>query len=233
MGRSGRGLCSPRCRVAGDAPGRVTWVWAWWEGLCCCRVPALGSTYKYSKLCTGRTHAASLGNSSDPLRLGRGGQEALMAGVCNQHLQLAPAPAGLKGSAIKCTIPRCRSSPTAPCHAGSTPFSCGDARGTCLPGWDKLSTGRSGEIVCLRNCCAELEGVVRAGGEGGWSVGVQSCMSVQPVLASGAGGWEMPNLPMAYGRPRGKESGPQIVFSPWLLPVFTPPCSPLLDGHLQ
>lgn len=33
-----------------------------------------------------------------------------MAGVCNQHLQLAAAPAGHKGLAIKHPIPRCRSS---------------------------------------------------------------------------------------------------------------------------
>lgn len=46
-------------------------VWAWWEGLCRCHVPVLGSSYKYSKLCTSRTHAASLGNSRDLLRRGR------------------------------------------------------------------------------------------------------------------------------------------------------------------
>lgn len=89
---------------------------AWW-GLCRCPGPAGGSTYKNSKLCTGRTHAAPLGNSSDPLWPDRGGQEALMAGVCNQYLQLASAPDGLKGSAIKHAVPRCRSSPTPPCHA--------------------------------------------------------------------------------------------------------------------
>lgn len=76
------------------------------EGLCCCRVPALGSTYKYSKLCTGRTRAASLGNARDALRW----WEVLMAEFCNRYLQLAPAPAGHKGWAIKRTVPRCRSS---------------------------------------------------------------------------------------------------------------------------
>lgn len=123
-------------------------VWAQWEGLCCCHVPALGSTYKYSKLCTGRTHAASLGNSSDLLRLGRGGQEALMAGICNQYLQLASASAGLKGSAIKCTVPRCRSS-LPPFHVTSArPLSAAAMpAGTCPPGWDKLSAGRSREII--------------------------------------------------------------------------------------
>lgn len=41
------------------------------------------------------------GNSSDQLQLGRGGQEALIAAVCNQYLQLASSPAGHKGPARK------------------------------------------------------------------------------------------------------------------------------------
>lgn len=71
-----------------------------------------------------------------------------MAGVCNQYLQLASAPAGLKGSAIKCTIPHCHSSlpplhvtPAQPLSAAAMP-----AR-TCPSGWDKLGTGWSREII--------------------------------------------------------------------------------------
>lgn len=84
------------------------WVWTLWEGLCCC---PMGYMDKYSKLCTGRPHSAELGNSSDPM-----GWAGRAGGVndrgCNQHLQLASAPAGLKGSATKCSIPqRCSSLP--------------------------------------------------------------------------------------------------------------------------
>ena len=64
-------------------------------------------------------------------------------------------------------------------------------------------------------------------------MGVQGCTLVQPVLASRAGGREVPNLPMASGYPGGKENSPRMVVSPPLLPVFTPPHSPLLDTRLQ
>lgn len=62
--------------------------------------------------------AAVRGNSSDQLQLGRGGQEALIAVVCNQYLQLASSPAGHKGPAIKHhTVPRCALSPAPSFHA--------------------------------------------------------------------------------------------------------------------
>lgn len=60
--------------AAGFAPLGVGWLVMLLGGqqaFVLLRVPALGSVYKYSKLCTGWTHAASVGNSSDPLREGR------------------------------------------------------------------------------------------------------------------------------------------------------------------
>lgn len=60
----------------------------------------------------GRTHGCAWGNSSHQLQLGRGGQEVLIAVVCNQYLQLASPPAGRRGSAIKHRAgPRCVSYP--------------------------------------------------------------------------------------------------------------------------
>lgn len=66
-------------------------------------------------------------------------------------------------------------------------------------------------------------------------MGVWGCVSVWPALASRAGGWEMPNLPMACGRPGGKSSHREVVV-PLLLPVFTPPpplCSALACGNTK
>lgn len=122
-------------------------VWTPWEGLCCCPMPALGYTDKYSTLCTGRTHTEELGNSSDPL--GWAGRAGGADGRgCNQHLQLASAPAGLKGSATKRSIPHRRSSlpPLRVTPARALSATAMPAR-TCSPGWDKCSMSRSWERI--------------------------------------------------------------------------------------
>lgn len=142
------GSCSPGlCSLGCGAAERGMWVCTLWEGLCCCPMPALGYMDKYSKLCTGRTHTAEPGNSSDPLGwAGRAG--GVNSWGCNQHLQLASAPAGLKGSATKCSIPHRRSSlpPLRVTPARALSAVAMPAR-TCLPGWDKYSMNCSWERI--------------------------------------------------------------------------------------
>lgn len=70
-----------------------------------------------------------------------------------------------------------------------------------------------------------MKGLFRAGGLG--------CPLVQPALARGAGGQEMPDLFTSCGYPRGKENSHRIVVSP-LLPVFTfpAPSAPCSNAEL-